>query len=381
MVSAAILFAISVMPGAVAPGIVGSAATSLQLSESQLGIFIGLYSAGFGITGASAYLWIREINWRIVSAVGVTLMGLTFILMGMVENYTTLLILMFINGTGSGLFGAPSITILGDGAKPENGFSAMIVFSVSGAALLLFLFPWADTKAGFTGVMCLMAITTLAALSLIPCIPVNNKKQSAPANKGSHNSLTGTAADRSNISQPLLVHFVMVLFVVGFIGMWTFFERIAHYAQLSPVTTGQTLAIGTLFGAIGAPVAAFMRHRIPMYYCYIITIICIVITLLLLDLATLTDLIYLALVCSFQFWINSGFCLIMALTAEVDKIGRFVALIPASESAGAFIGPIITGISLENWGVRVMITIIILVFILGACVFTFVDRKDLKNKK
>ena len=56
MLSAAMLFAIAVMPGAVSPGIVGAAANSLQLPESQLGILIGLYFAGLGIVSATAYL-------------------------------------------------------------------------------------------------------------------------------------------------------------------------------------------------------------------------------------------------------------------------------------------------------------------------------------
>ena len=248
----------------------------------------------------------------------------------------------------------------------------MIIVSVSSAAILLALFPWVGETAGFAGIVYLMCGTTLLTLLLIPVIPAGNK----PAKKPAARQTDSNGTDKSLISQPLLAHLVMVTFTMGFGGAWTFFERIAHYAELSPTATGYALAIGTLFGAIGAPLAAWFRRRIPMYYSYGITILFLVFTLLVLGWVTLTDMIYLVLVCSFQFWINAGFCLIMALTAEADKVGRFVALIPASESLGSVIGPVVCGFALEFWGVTALVVVTAAVFLIGAGVFTFVDCKD-----
>ena len=372
ILAAATLFSIAVMPGAVTPGIVGAAAEAFQWPESRLGIFAGMFFAGFGLSGASAYLWIREVNWRATCSIGIVLMGITFALMGVTENYRVMVSLMFFNGLSSGIFASPSITMLGDGSRPETGFSTMIIVSVSSAAILLALFPWAGETAGFAGVVYLMCGTTLLTLLLIPVIPAGNKPAKKPAAGQTDSNIT----DKSLISQPLLAHLVMVTFTMGFGGAWTFFERIAHYAELSPTATGYALAIGTLFGAIGAPLAAWFRRRIPMYYSYGITILFLVFTLLVLGWVTLTDMIYLVLVCSFQFWINAGFCLIMALTAEADKVGRFVALIPASESLGSVIGPVVCGFALEFWGVTALVAVTAAVFLIGAGVFTFVDRKD-----
>jgi len=376
MLSAAMLFAIAVMPGAVSPGIVGAAANSLQLPESQLGILIGLYFAGLGIVSATAYLWIRRVNWRIFCSIGVVLMGASFILMGMTESYPTLLFLMTVVGAGAGLFSAPSMTILGDGIKPENGFSAMIIFSVVGAAILLALFPIVAESGGFGSVMNLLGGSTLATLLLIPLIPVNNKIEEIP-NESDTVKLEKFSFFNDRMTQPILSLLVMVLFCFSFSGSWAFFERIAYYAALPATATGQALAIGTMFGAIGAPLAAFFIKRIPMYYCYFITILITVVTLLFLNISSLTSMLYLLLVCSFQFWINAGFCLIMAQTAQVDKIGRFVALIPAAEAVGGIFGPMINGLILERSGVNEMIILTIVIFIIGAIVFAYVDRKDL----
>ncbi|MDH3513051.1 MAG: MFS transporter [Gammaproteobacteria bacterium] len=374
--TAAFLFAIAVMPGAVSPGMVGAAADSFQLPESRLGIFIAMYFAGFGLVGASAYVWIREVNWRWVCAVGIGLMGLSFIALALTENYTAMLMLMFLNGCGAAMFGSPSITVLGDISRPEQGFSTMIIFSVVGAAILLALFPFVTQLAGFAGVVYVMAGTTLACLLLIPWMPVNSRKRhDSPQQEATSDTVT-RRVDKSHVTQPLSAHVVMVLFTMGFIGMWAFYERVAHYAELSDTATGNALAIGTLFGTIGAPLAAFLRRRIPMYYCYAFSILCIVLTLLMLDLISLTNWIYLLLACSFQFWINAGFCLIMALIAEVDKVGRYVAMIPASESLGSFVGPIVTGIALELSGVTAMVIATVAAFVIGAGIFAYVDRKD-----
>ena len=376
MLSAAMLFAIAVMPGAVAPGIVGAAANSMGLGETQLGLLIGLYFAGFGIVSATSYLWIRKVNWRVYSSIGVIMMGFSFILAGMIEGYPTLLFLMFVVGIGAGLFASPSITILGDGTEAENGFSWMIIFSVAGAAALLALFPIVAEISGFRGVTNLLGGSTLATLLLIPLIPVNNEKEEK-SNENDTVKVEKFSWSNDRMTQPILALLVMVLFCWSFGGSWAFFERIAHYASLDARATGQALAIGTLFGAIGAPLAAFFIKRIPMYYCYAITIASIAITLLFLNSSSLTSIIYLLLVCSFQFWVNAGFCLMMAQTAEVDKIGRFVALIPAAQSLGNTVGAPINGLVLELSGVNAMLILTMLIFILGAIIFAYVDRKNL----
>ena len=376
MLSAAMLFAIAVMPGAVAPGIVGAAANSMGLGETQLGLLIGLYFAGFGIVSATSYLWIRKVNWRVYSSIGVIMMGFSWILAGMIEGYPTLLFLMFVVGIGAGLFASPSITILGDGTEAENGFSWMIIFSVVGAAALLALFPIVAEISGLRGVMNLLGGSTLATLLLIPLIPVNNEKEEK-SNESDTVKVEKFSWSNDRMTQPILALLVMALFCWAFGGSWAFFERIASYAALPATETGQALAIGTLFGTIGAPLAAFFIKRIPMYYCYAITIASIAITLLFLNSSSLTSIIYLLLVCSFQFWVNAGFCLMMAQTAEVDKIGRFVALIPAAQAFGGGPGEIINGVILERYGLNAMLILTMLVFILGAIVFAYVDRKDL----
>ena len=376
MLSAAMLFAIAVMPGAVAPGIVGAAADSMGLGETQLGLLIGLYFAGFGIVSATSYLWIRKVNWRVYSSIGVIMMGFSWILAGMIEGYPTLLFLMFVVGIGAGLFASPSITILGDGTEAENGFSWMIIFSVAGAAALLALFPIVGKTGGFSSVMNLLGGSTLATLLLIPLIPINNKKEEK-SNESDTVKVEKFSWSNDRMTQPILALLVMALFCWAFGGSWAFFERIAYYAALPATETGQALAIGTLFGTIGAPLAAFFIKRIPMYYCYAITIASIAITLLFLNSSSLTSIIYLLLVCSFQFWVNAGFCLMMAQTAEVDKIGRFVALIPAAQSLGNTVGAPINGLVLELSGVNAMLILTMLIFILGAIIFAYVDRKNL----
>lgn len=376
MLSAAMLFAIAVMPGAVSPGIVGAAANSLNLPESQLGLLIAPYSLGLGVLSATAYLWIRRVNWQVFCSVGIVFMGGSFILMGMTESYPTLVFLMFVVGIGAGLISAPSLTILGDGTEAENGFSWMIIFSVVGAAALLALFPIVAEISGLRGVMNLLGGSTLATLLLIPLIPVNNEID-AESNQSGTAKFEKFSFFNDRMTQPILSLLVMVLFSFSFGGSWAFFERIASYAALPATETGQALAIGTLFGTIGAPIAAFLMKRIPMYYCYGITILSTVVTLYFLNSSSLTSIIYLLLVCSFQFWINAGFCLMMAQTAEVDKIGRFVALIPAAQAFGGGPGEIINGVILERYGLNAMLILTMLVFILGAIIFAYVDRKDL----
>ena len=369
--SAAVLYSIAIMPDVVVPGIVGSAAISLDLTESQLGLFVSMFAAGMGLTGISAYFWIRKCNWRRVSVIGATLMSLAFVLMGLVERLPILMLLMFACGCGGGLLGSPAITVFGDSSEPGKGFSLMIIFSVISAACLLALFPYVGEKAGFTGVACVMAGTILLSAVLIWQLPVNNSVKSAVLQEINHNV---TSQGLSLL--PILALLVGFLFTMGFMGSWAFLERVAHYAALPPNAIGQALSIGSLFGAIGAPVAVYYLRRHTMYYCYGVTVVGIVLSLLAFTHIPLTNLSYLVLVCSFQFWINAGFCINMVLIAEVDKAGRFVVMINASQALGTVIGLIIAGFMFELFGSDMMISFFVGIFIVSVGIFRFVERQD-----
>jgi predicted MFS family arabinose efflux permease len=373
-VTAAYLFSVSMLPGAIAPAFIGAAAGTLGLDESLLGLFIGAYFLGFGLSSASAYLWIRKVSWRTTSIIGIIVMSAAFLAMGHVARYPALLCLMFLNGTGAGLFGSPGITVLGDMTRPQRGFSTMIIVSVVCSAILLAVLPTVDQAAGFRGVTVLMAGTTLTCLLLAPLIPARNAARGAPTDSGSVAPDTSHPAAQSS-RLPLLALSVMVLFTLGFIGMWAFFERVAAHANLNSAAIGQALALGTLVGAVGGPLATYLQRRMAMRYCIGVAVAAIVVTLAGLAALSLTNVTYLCLVCSFQCWANVGICLIMALTASVDKVGRFVALIPASETLGAAVGPVITGIVLQAAGLGSMVAVTVGVFFVATGVFAYVDRK------
>ncbi|MBX7124017.1 MAG: MFS transporter [Opitutaceae bacterium] len=372
-VTAAYLFAISMLPGAIAPAFIGAAAGTLSLDEAQLGLFIGSYFLGFGLSSASAYLWIREVNWRASSIIGIVVMSATFLALGHLVRLPALLCLMLANGAGAGLLGSPAITVVGDMTRPERGFSTIIVVSVACSAILLAFLPLVDQSAGFRGVTTVMAGITLTCLLLVPLVPAGNFVR-APAARSTSVEAGETGSRACSSRLPLLALGVMVLFTLGFIGMWAFFERVATHAKLMPAAIGQALAVGTLVGAVGGPLATYMQRRIPMRYCIGITVAAIVITLCSLTAFSLTSFRYLCLVCSFQCWANVGICLIMSLTAAVDRVGRFVALIPASETIGAAAGPMITGIVLQSVGLSAMVVFTIGVFFISAAFFAYVDR-------
>ena len=378
MLSGALLFAIAVMPGAIAPGFLGEAANAFELAESRLGLMLGVWYGIWGLVSATAYFWVREVNWRLFCLIGVSIMGVSFILMGFADTYRNLMLLMALNGAAAGMVASPTMTILGDGAKPENGFSTMIIFSVLGAAGLLVLMPIASDMAGFKGTMYLLGGTTLATGLVVPLIPSENSTKELFEAK-SASEFANSNVMSNNFILPALSLLTMVLFCFAFLGSWAFFERIGHYSELNAQVIGQMLAFGTMFGAIGAPLMAFLIKIISMHYLYLLTIFCTVASISLFSVLPLTPATYLALVCLFQFSINGGFCLIMAQTAEVDKIGRFVALIPAAEAAGGLLGPPITGWTIEHFGMNQMILLTAIVFILGALLFSYVDRKNLNR--
>ena len=133
MLSAAMLFAIAVMPGAVSPGIVGAAANSLQLPESQLGILIGLYFAAdiFAMMGSTTEVISLGLQYTNViysgSVVFISVVALNSLLHaeGDTKTFRNVLILSFILN----IFLNP-LFIFGYGFIPPMGMTGIGVATI-----------------------------------------------------------------------------------------------------------------------------------------------------------------------------------------------------------------------------------------------------------
>jgi len=137
---------------------------------------------------------------------------------------------------------------------------------------------------------------------------------------------------------------------VGQAAVWAFIERMGSAAGLSPGTIGSALGSSVLAGIAGAFAASWLAgrkgRRLPMAVAMIGEIVC-----LLFLLGGYTTAVYFAVVIVYSICWNFWLPYQMAVIAETDVSGKFVALITLSQAVGVAVGPALVGpmISQDNF--------------------------------
>ena len=139
----------------------------------------------------------------------------------------------------------------------------------------------------------------------------------------------------------------LIMFSAGLGGVWAFMERIGSSAGFSTTDIGSALAVSALVGGLGALVAAVLGTRLGRLLPIVFALLLQMATCFLL--ATRSDWYsYLLAVALFNFCWNLALPYMMGAIAEADLSGRFMVLIPAAQTGGYAIGPMMVGLTMAG---------------------------------
>ena len=105
------------------PVVLGRAADSLGLAESQMGLLGGSFAAGVALASFVSVLWIRRLNWRRTVLLSGLALGADYLLMLFVGNFSLLLLASFLAGGLAGTGYAVVIACLGDTREPARNYA------------------------------------------------------------------------------------------------------------------------------------------------------------------------------------------------------------------------------------------------------------------
>jgi MFS family permease len=319
------------------PLVIGGAAESRGLVESQLGFAAAAFMGGLALVNFTGFAWIRRFDWRVLVVSGNALAAFAFVIPIMLFSYPVWLACNLAAGMATGVSYGVSIASLGDTREPERNFALAYAAQTFLSAGLIFALPRLNlgpdlfvTGQGITAALMLGGI----ALALI--LPRRGTKTGVVASSSKRGfSLPGKA----------LVFALLVLFlnVMAEGAIWAFIERIAVSGGLTTTFAASAMAFSFFASGAGSIVAATIATRFGSATPFLVAVCLSIASVWVLWLSA-GEWVFFAGVMLFALAWNLGSPYRMALATRADNTGRFSTFVPAMQTLGAAIGPAIAGL-------------------------------------
>ena len=333
ILAASILSAIGIACWNLLPVTLGAAADTYSLSDQQMGLLGSSLLAGWLLATVPAFFYMHKVNRRWVTLVGavVAAAGSIGSLLTTVINWVYLA--WMVAGFGMALVYCVSIQLIAELGDIERSFGYKLVSEVSGAAILLYVFPaFIISVWHYAGASYGVAIVYLAAIAFLywvtPFQPQQNTQQSEP----------GGAAPIG----AWLALFGFLVFFSGVTGLWAFLERIGTDMGIPAQDIGILFAIIKVVGGIAGLTVVFASSKYGIRWPHTVAFLCIIIGVAILQFADSTTA-YAAGTWIWEYGFSLGASYQFAAIARLDTSNRLLLLIPSCIGLGGMIGPAAAG--------------------------------------
>jgi predicted MFS family arabinose efflux permease len=322
--------------------------TLLGFTEVEVGRVAGADLGGLSLGAVVTAMLIGKVNKRLLVLIGLSLAVVANGLCISVVDYDQVLWLRLLSGIGSGIYTAVAVSSLGASSKPARAYNAMLFAFAFSQALEMHFLPLLS----MAGIYTTFIVCFLLTIPFISWIPAHAPTEVAEA----------VAADSLAVQSvpkfvPWLCLAAMVITYINIGAYWTYIELAAASDQADPEWVGQVLTWASFCSLIGCLFATILSSRYGLLRPLLVTLVTMAVIVGMLA-NGITDKNILISVLSFNFlWIFIDVYQ-MSTIANVDKTGRFAALMPGAQGLGQIIGPnlaaSILGLNLGYSGVFIM---------------------------
>ena len=322
--------------------------TLLGFTEVEVGRVAGADLGGLSIGAVVTAMLIGKVNRRLLVLIGLSLAVVANGLCISVVDYDQVLWLRLLSGIGSGIYTAVAVSSLGASSKPALAYNAMLFAFAFSQALEMHFLPLLS----MSGIYTTFIVCFLLTIPFISWIPAH-----APTEVTEVVAADSLAAQSVPKFVPWLCLAAMVITYINIGAYWTYIELAAASDQADPEWVGQVLTWSSFCSLIGCLFATILSSRYGLLRPLLVTLVTMAVIVGMLA-NGITDKNILISVLSFNFlWIFIDVYQ-MSTIANVDKTGRFAALMPGAQGLGQIIGPnlaaSILGLNLGYSGVFIM---------------------------
>ena len=303
----------------------------LGLTEEQVGRVAGADLGGLSFGAILASVLVARVNRRILVLAG---LGLSITANGLCIwfiDYEQMLALRLLAGIGSGIFTAVAVVSLGGTTKPVRAFNMLLFAFAFSTALELHTLPKLSMNGIYLFFIALNAICILF-LHWVPNRPLNDEEL----------ALQEEAAEEvENWHVPRILP-VICLVAVGFTyvnigGYYTYIELAAFADGIAQSWTGPVLTWSSVFAVVGC-LLALLCTRFGLFKPLFISLLAMALVVMMLY-SGITDWKFMVSMFSFMTLWTFVDVYQSAMLAHMDRRGSLVALLPAVQGFGQFIGP------------------------------------------
>ena len=308
----------------------------LGFTEVEVGRTAGADLAGLAIGAVISALFIAKVDRRHMTVLAAAIAIGANILCIYYESYEATLWLRLAAGIGAGIYTGIAVATIAGHSRPAFAFGLeLVAFAASQGAELKFL-PYLSMN----GIYWVLAGTFVIGLLFISWLPRRPAEKSLDVEVDVEEPGGEHHLDHKHVPTyvPWLVLAAIVFTYINIGAYWTYIELAASESEASPDWVASMLWVSSVFSVIGALFAVLLSNRYGLSRPLLVTLIfqAAIVVMLVTGINNVN-------VATSMFMFN--FCWIFvdiyqaATIANVDRSGRFPALIPAAQGLGNFLGP------------------------------------------
>jgi len=309
---------------------------NLGFTEVQVGRVASADLFGLAIGAIIAYFVVARYDRRMLTVVAASVAIAANLLCIYFQTYEMTLILRLVAGTGAGLYTGIAVATIGGHSRPAFAFGMeLFAFAGSQGAELKFL-PYLSIE----GMYFTFAVTFVIGLLFISWLPRRPAEDTLDIEVDVEEAPGDHHVKHQHVPTyvPWLVLTAVALTYLNIGAYWTYIELATVDSAASPEWVADMLVYTSVFSVIGCLVAVLLSNRFGLARPMLVTLVfqAGIVFMLVFGITNIT-------VAFSMFAFN--FCWIFvdiyqaATVANVDRSGRYVALLPAAQGLGNGLGP------------------------------------------
>ncbi len=303
----------------------------LGFTEEQVGRVWGADLGGLSIGAITAALLLARVNRRHLVMAGIVLcIGANALAMYTVE-YESLLWIRVAAGIGSGIFTGTAVATLGGTSRPERAFNILLLGFSFSAAFELHLFPQLTLNGIYLFLMGTAAVCALF-LRWLPTRPLNEEELLQQEKFEDH-------LENWHVPKflPIICLTAVCFTYINIGGYFTYIELAALSDGISPEWVGPLLTWSSFLALFGC-VLALICSRYGLFKPLFAALLTMAVLVAMLS-GGINKINLLVSVFAFMALWTFVDVFQSAMMGHMDRTGSLVALLPAVQGFGQFVGP------------------------------------------
>lgn len=341
-------------------------------NEIEVGRIWGADMGGMSLGAILSALLVARVNRRYLVMAGVILcIGANALCLVMI-GYEQVLLLRLISGIACGIFTGVAVASMGGATKPVFIYNMEMLGFAFSTAFLLYLLPKMSMNEIY---MFFMFLAVLCALLVrfLPTRPLNEEELAVQESQEIQSENWHVP-----IILPLLCLVAVCFTYINIGGYYTYIELAALAEGVAQSWLTPVLAWASIFGIIGCVIAYFV-HRFGLFKPLFVSLIAMSASVIMLS-AGIDDITIVISMFAFMTLWTFADIYQSAMLAHMDRTGSLVALLPAVQAFGQFVGPNISASVLEaDLGYSTMFIVsgsmALIALALYTGVFTYMHRR------